>query len=599
MFCCLSDLRAGEVPLEYEDLYVELHNQLDAFHALIDENWHGSIWPVIFSSSLLGANDHLGSQLLESDHYAALLLELDGLKALGVRGIGISIGFPMLHRDFHAWNGAPEEYQQYLDFYKQIASDVRSRGMKLIIGNQVLFSEGGFTEWDVRSYYDNLDLEQYMNGRKEVARTIARELKPDYLSVIKEPDTEAMQSGKDVGSPERSVELLNLILSGLEDVRETGLSVGAGIGTWQKDYLSYIRAFALVPIDFIDIHVYPVNLDFLERAVEIAELASDYGKKVGMTENWLYKIRESELGFPQFTPEKIYARDAFGFWAPLDSYFLEVMVKYSHYKHLAFMSPFWSGYFRSYIEYGDETKVLPQAELHERVHSAQSDAVLMGVFTETGLSYESAILGEADRIPPSSPKALTAVLASPSSVFLEWDPAEDNVGTAGYEIVRDGIQLAVTAQTFYLDEDLTEGTTFTYTVLAFDAPQNVSLPATSVVASTPDMTPPTMPTNLKALALSASRIDLTWSPSEDNVAVSGYKIYCGLEANRLSLIDFVTEVAFSHLGLPPNVTMFYSVEALDGFGNHSGGCPPVSATTVGDESLPIAPTNLRLWQFGD
>lgn len=45
------------------------------------------------------------------------------------------------------------------------------------------------------------------------------------------------------------------------------------------------------------------------------------------------------------------------------------------------------------------------------------------------------------------------------------------------------------------------------------------------VTATVDTTPPTTPTNLAGTALSTSQINLTWTASNDNVAVTGYKIF--------------------------------------------------------------------------
>src|SRR5277367_2387217 len=41
----------------------------------------------------------------------------------------------------------------------------------------------------------------------------------------------------------------------------------------------------------------------------------------------------------------------------------------------------------------------------------------------------------------------------------------------------------------------------------------------------PDTTPPSVPTNLSASAISSSAINLTWTSSTDNVGVAGYDIY--------------------------------------------------------------------------
>ncbi len=57
---------------------------------------------------------------------------------------------------------------------------------------------------------------------------------------------------------------------------------------------------------------------------------------------------------------------------------------------------------------------------------------------------------------------------------LSWTASTDNVGVSGYTIYRGAAQLATTALTSYSDTGLSPGTTYSYTVAAYDAAGNVS-----------------------------------------------------------------------------------------------------------------------------
>jgi hypothetical protein len=103
----------------------------------------------------------------------------------------------------------------------------------------------------------------------------------------------------------------------------------------------------------------------------------------------------------------------------------------------------------------------------------------------------------------------------------------------------------------------------------------------------PDSTPPTTPTGLVATAVSSSRIDLTWTPSTDNVRVSGYRIY-----RNGSLIGVSTTPSFASTGLAHSTSYTYTVVAYDPAGNTSAASAPASATT-------FAPPPSRIIDNGD
>jgi pectate lyase len=92
-----------------------------------------------------------------------------------------------------------------------------------------------------------------------------------------------------------------------------------------------------------------------------------------------------------------------------------------------------------------------------------------------------------------------------------------------------------------------------------------------------DTTPPTPPGELTARAVSATRIDLSWSAANDDVAVSGYRIYRDGQA-----VATTTALSYTDTGLAPATTYAYALAAYDGAGNESGLCPAVAAVTPED-----------------
>ncbi len=111
------------------------------------------------------------------------------------------------------------------------------------------------------------------------------------------------------------------------------------------------------------------------------------------------------------------------------------------------------------------------------------------------------------------------------------------------------------------------------------------------VAPTTDTTPPTAPTSLTATFNTATNaIDLSWTASTDNVAVTGYRIF--RDGGPVS-IGTVNGTTFSDAG--QSGTHSYGVTAIDAAGNESALSNIASATVPaggGDITPPAAPAAL-------
>jgi len=87
-----------------------------------------------------------------------------------------------------------------------------------------------------------------------------------------------------------------------------------------------------------------------------------------------------------------------------------------------------------------------------------------------------------DTQPPTQPTNLQAITQSPTSISLSWSASTDNVGVVGYKIYRDlqtyGTETASTINTFYVDNNLELSTSYTYTILSYDAAGNESIKST-------------------------------------------------------------------------------------------------------------------------
>ena len=262
-----------------------------------------------------------------------------------------------------------------------------------------------------------------------------------------------------------------------------------------------------------------------------------------------------------------------------------------------------------------------------------------------------------DQTSPSVPANLATTRITDSQIILSWTPSIDDVLVTGYRVYRGGVSVGTTPLATYSDTGLAAATTYTYTVVAFDAAGNISqqslaasattlaqLPiinsfaanrntivvgqATALswsVSGTPpltlnlsgigpvtgqttvnvnpnvtttyilsatnaagtvsssvtvtvvtDQTSPSVPANLATTRITDSQIILSWTPSIDDVLVTGYRVYRGGVS-----VGTTPLATYSDTGLAAATTYIYTVAAFDAAGNVSSLSPPLSATTAG------------------
>ena len=102
----------------------------------------------------------------------------------------------------------------------------------------------------------------------------------------------------------------------------------------------------------------------------------------------------------------------------------------------------------------------------------------------------NATTSPADTTPPSAPTNLSGTSPSSSQVNLSWGASTDNVGVAGYRVLRNSSQIATTTSLTYSDTGLTASTTYTYAITAFDAAVSFPAPSKSVSVTTQEQISP-------------------------------------------------------------------------------------------------------------
>jgi hypothetical protein len=374
---------ASPVPAEYADLYSTLAARLKAADASVTSRWNGQKSDVIFSAELLAANGNIGEPLLRPETWQAILVNLDALQALGVRGVRVATKYPILVTTF-------PRSGEYLEFYKRLSEELKKRNLKWLAQMTDVFREPEFSTLNIGPYYAGLTLERYKQEKRQMAETIIREIHPDYLTLVNEPATDQHNTGLPM-TVQNFTEVVRYALNGLD---RAGVQVGAGTGTW--DPLAYMQSLAQnTAVDYLDMHIYPISRDYLvDRVLSIGDIARRANKKLVIGESWLNKVRDQELrGQAIAAAPAIFGRDVFSFWAPLDTAFVDTIVKLSHYQKIEFTSFFWSRYFFGNLEYSDATRRLPFGELSRMANQAAARNMMMTPpqFTPTGLAYQRLI----------------------------------------------------------------------------------------------------------------------------------------------------------------------------------------------------------------
>ena len=183
-----------------------------------------------------------------------------------------------------------------------------------------------------------------------------------------------------------------------------------------------------------------------------------------------------------------------------------------------------------------------------------------------------------DTTAPSTPSGVSASAIDANSVRVQWAASSDNVGVAGYRVLRGATEVAsVTSGLSYVDNGLTASTSYNYTVRAFDAAGNVSTASSAATVTTPapaDTQAPTVPSNLSSSAIGTGSATLSWTASTDNVAVATYLVLRGGVQ-----IANTAATSYSDSGLTPGTTYSYTVRAQDAVGNTSAASAPRTVTT--------------------
>ncbi len=217
---------------------------------------------------------------------------------------------------------------------------------------------------------------------------------------------------------------------------------------------------------------------------------------------------------------------------------------------------------------------------------------------ETNQTVNIRLIAQVDAEAPTTPGNFSAVLQNTDAALLSWNAATDNVAVSGYKIYHNGVELTRTTQLTYTNSPLEAGTSYSYSVSAYDARGNESAPTATLTVTTPqivvDNQPPTTPTSFSGTYVEPNRVYLDWNAATDNVGVAQYRVY----RDGVQLAQ-TTSLHYNDLTAAYSTTYQYRVSAVDAVNNESSPAT-VNLTTPdnpNDTEAPGIPANARLLEL--
>ena len=362
------------VPSEFQTTYSELTAQVAS--SKLTQGWDGSKYPVYFGGEVSPASNY--SAITQAGYYKNSVTPfLNALQTLGdIKVVKVLVHFPMLYIPFYTnWpsSGGMTAYNTRLSVYQALVADLHKRGIKIIVQSMVQGVGNTATlaadPLNLAGYYQTLSFNDYVAARASHTLSVCRLLQPDYVNFDSEPDTEGGKSLQSALDPNNQAEFIANNLTLVTTIRDTlvnadppipglhtTLRLAIGMGSWERYLPTLVTNFTtMAGIDIIDIHVHPINLmpgnDYLADIGTIANAAIAQGKAVGMDETWLDHDSNAEvttIGQPE-----VDARNGWGFWAPLDTSFLTLMMNVANFRHMEYVSFSVPSVFFAYLDYAN------------------------------------------------------------------------------------------------------------------------------------------------------------------------------------------------------------------------------------------------------
>jgi hypothetical protein len=337
------------IPPQFRPLYRELDETLRQASLIYPFNKGASL--PLAAPYLFIAPNVFRSAPSNSQPWQDLLATLDAFKAMRMDGVSVMIAAPFLTV------GDPKSL---IDIYQRLAREIHSRNMKLYVEHFVC---PPFSPYALKGLHDDPQgKKEFLEMMEKEVSLIYREIKPDYLSLVTEPETLLRWTHLSFSADEWATWIREVTTHLKSTKASPNTLLGAGAGTWESD--EFVLKFAQqTNLDYLDIHLYALKLNAEDQVARLATLVRKVrgarpNMRVTIGEAWLYKHGAEE---PKgMLNRDAFSRDNFSFWAPLDEQFLKALLGMAQKEEIAVVVPYFSQYFFTYYTFGDaESSQLP------------------------------------------------------------------------------------------------------------------------------------------------------------------------------------------------------------------------------------------------
>jgi len=280
------------------------------------------------------------------ERWKNIIATLDGFKDMNIDAVSVMIAAPDL---------TIGDSTTIINFYQRLANEIHMRKMKLYVEH---FDNPPFSPHAHKNLQNTPQgKKEFLDMREKELSMIYRKIKPDYLSIITEPETMTRWTHLAF----TAAELADWVGDVCINLKNSGASpktlLGAGAGIWEPDDF-VIKLSRQKKIDYVDVHIYALKSSAKETILRFDSLVNKVRKiepdmKIAIGETWLYKHSEKEpYNFAMY--KETFFRDNFSYWSPLDQKFMELLMGVAQKDKISVVVPYFSQYFFKYYIFGEK-----------------------------------------------------------------------------------------------------------------------------------------------------------------------------------------------------------------------------------------------------
>ena len=348
------------IPDQFRPLYRELEESLRQARQTYPYQ-KGNARPLV-TANLLQASS--SCHVPDLQDWKDLLATLDAFQAMNINAVHVLIMAP----DLLGTNATA-----LVDFYQRLASEIHSRNMKFYVEHFVDPPASAHVPKEMQDllskhalkglHDDPQGRKDFLNMMEKEISLVYRDIKPDYLSIVTEPETLLRWTHLSLSADD----LANWVGEVTTRLKSTGASpntlLGAGALTWESEDFD-LKFAQQANLDYIDIHLYALKLKNEDQLARLFTLVQKIRQqrpnmRIAIGEAWLLKTTgASEPSPPVY--RTAFFQNNFSFWSPLDQQFLSLLMGVAQKENISIVVPFFSQfYFTNYI-FGDaESSKLP------------------------------------------------------------------------------------------------------------------------------------------------------------------------------------------------------------------------------------------------